>query len=689
MLLTAMSLNLPENSESAQQREVLDALPAMVFLERAGKIVYANAEARLALGLQEGETIQRAVEDVLWGLFPGAAEPQTQLSGGRRGSPFHATLLARNGRMMPIEGVYCTVNAELREAVIVAHPAGRERAPRTRLMEDVLSSIPEAVVIVHEDHTLYSNPAFTRLFGYSADEVSGAHPREFIVPETRQHEIAMVNQAVDQHGTISMETVRKTKSGELLDVALLAGPLMVNDTKVGYAISYRDIGERKKIEARLVHDAMHDVLTGLPNRALFLDRLTLSFSRRARRREQSCGVLILDIDRFKEINATLGHATGDTLLVAVAARLRSVLRPQDTAARMGSDEFAVLVDNVLSAADLEGVAGRISRELQLPHAIYGRSIQASVSIGAAMAGPDHGNPESLIRDADYAMFRARQLGGGRFEVFDRRLEVHLTVQQERERELRHMIENRQFELWFEPVYLLSEGKLAGFESIFRSAGADRAADSFGEMLTLAEETGLSVSLGREMADAVCRQLVNWRNAWPALTLGVNLPPRLFYHPDMAAQLAGVLVAAAGADPSRLMFEVAESTLNENPDAAIGILRRLADTGVRLAVDEFGSSLAPMNHLVRLPVDVVKMDPSLTAAIGSGARQTAVIETMIHLGKLLGVDVVAQGIENASQLEALRGMGCKLGQGSYLSPTVDLAGAQKLAGMASWAIGPPA
>jgi len=411
---SATGLNLPENAQSAQQCAVLDALPALVFLERAGKIVFANAEARQTMGLEDGESFQqRPIEEVMWGLFPGAAEPQTLLTAGKRGTPFHATLILRGGRMQPIEGTYSVVNPELREAIIVAHPGGRERAPRSRLLEEVLACIPDAVAIVRQDHVLYTNAAFTHLFGYTPDEVSGADLCELVVPETRLHEMAMIRQGVDRHGRFSMETVRKTKDGELIDVALVAGPLMVNGTNAGYAISYRDIGERKQVEARLQHDAMHDVLTGLANRALLLDRLTLAFSRRIRRREVSCGLILIDLDGFREVNDALGHAAGDDLLLTVASRLRAVLRPQDTAARLGSDKFAVLVEAVATMADLEGVAARISMELQEPYSIYAHPIQVGASLGAALAADEHLQPDLLLRDADAAMFRAKQQGGGR------------------------------------------------------------------------------------------------------------------------------------------------------------------------------------------------------------------------------------------------------------------------------------
>jgi Amt family ammonium transporter len=681
-------VNLPENTDSALQKEILDALPALVFLERAGRIVFANAEARQMLGLAEGEWFPRPVEDVLWGLFPGTAEPQTLLTGTRRGSPFHATLPSRNGRLQPVEGTYSILNAELREAVIVAHPGGRERAPKSRLMEDVLASLPEAVAIVHGNHVLYTNPSFTRIFGYSAEETSGGMLLELIVPETRQHEQALLEKAVDQHGRAAIETVRKKKNGELLDVAVLAGPLTVDGAKVGYVLTYRDIGERKQTEAKLQHDALHDVLTGLPNRALFLDRLSLALTRRIRRPEQSCGMLFLDLDGFKEINDSLGHAAGDALLTAVAERLCGALRPQDTAARLGGDEFGILVENILSTSDLDAVANRVLHEMERPFEIFGQPVRAYASIGVAMAGPDHTVPELLIRDADLAMYRAKEQGGGRLEYFDNHLEVRATSLQERERELRRVLNERRFEIWYEPIYRLENGKLEGFESVLRWRRADGAVDSFRDLIAVAEETGLSIGIGRETLDAVCKQWQSWTGApqGMSLTLAVNMTHRQFYHPDMVAQLKRTL-ALTGADPSRLLFEVPETALNANPDGAVAILQRMVDCNVRIAVDNFGSGLAPLNHLVRLPIDVVKLDPGLTLATTSAGRQQAVLESLLHLGRTLGVQVVAQGIETAEQLEALCRLGCELGQGQLLSDALEAKEAHKLAETGRWTIAP--
>ena len=675
----ATGLILPENADSSRQQEILDALPVLVFLERAGKIVFANAEARQMLGLTEGEWVQRPVEDVLWGLFPGTAEPQTLLTGTRNGSPFHATVPAKSGELLPVEGTYSILDAELREAVIVAHPGGRERAPKSQLMEDVLASIPEAVAIVHGSHILYTNPAFTRMFGYTAEEAGGGSLRDLVVPETRLNEQATLEKAVDEQGRALVETVRTNKSGELVDVSLHCAPLLVAGARVGYVYTFRDIGDRRQAEKSLAHDAMHDVLTGLPNRALFLDRLNLALARRARRPNQSCGVLFLDLDRFKEINDALGHAAGDVLLIAVAERMLTALRPQDSAARLGGDEFAILVEGVLNAGDMETVSKRILVEMARPFEIFGHQIEVRASIGAAMAGPDHTSSDLLVRDADFAMYRAKQSGGGRYEIFDKYLEVVVTTQQERERELRYRLDKRLLEFLYLPIFRLRDGRLEGFECQLRWRRADGSADSYDDLLAVAEETGLSVTLGRETMEAACWQLRSWRGAMPQVdfSLAVNLTRRQFYDPDLVSQLQRTL-SASGADASRLSFEVSESTLNESPDAAVAILQRLVDCNVRVAMDDFGSSLAPLNHLVRLPLDMVKLDAKLTAGATSTGRQQAVLDSLLRLGRTLGVQVVAQGIETPEQLRALGRMGCEMGQGSLFSPALEAAQARKLA-----------
>jgi diguanylate cyclase (GGDEF)-like protein/PAS domain S-box-containing protein len=679
-------LNLPANAGSAQQREVLDALPVLVFLESAGQVVYANTEARQILGETEGEWAPRPIEDVLWGLFPGTAEPRTHLVRTENSSPFHATVPSTDGRLLQVEGTYSILNTEPREAIVVAHASGRDRAPRSRLMEDVLASVPEAVAITHGSHLLYTNPAFTELFGYTAEEASGAELRALIVPETRGHEVAMLEKQIDRLGRIALETVRICKNGDLVDVALVAGPLRVDGVNVGYVLSFRDIGERKQLETQLQHDALYDLSTSLPNRALFLDRLTMALSRSSRRLDQSCGVLLMDLDRFKEIAETLGHAAGQALLRAVADRLRAALRPQDSASRIGADQFAVLVENILEEGDVEIVANRILHEMARPFEIFGHLIRVSVSMGVAISGPEHLAAGMLMRDADFALYRARSEGGGGFEIFDRNLEFLPRVSREPELELRRILDRRTFEVWFQPIYRLASGKLEGFESILRWRRPDGQVESFHDLLSVAEATGLSLTLGRESLNIACQQLHVWSDAMPQQRLNVtlNITHRQFYHPDLSSQIEKVL-AATQVDPSCLVFEVAETTLNENLPLAVEILARLARFKVRLAVDNFGDSLAPLDHLLSLPIDMVKMSPQLTAAAASEGRPQAVLASLVHLGHALGVEVVAQGIESQAQLDTLVEIGCELGQGHLFSHALEPGRAVTLAAIGYWAL----
>ena len=312
-----------------------------------------------------------------------------------------------------------------------------------------------------------------------------------------------------KRGRFLTDTVRMNNKRELVDVSLQVAPLMVDGLRVGHVYTFRDIGEHKETEAKLQHDAMHDVLTGLPNRALFLDRLNLALNRRARHPEQSCGVLYLDLDNFKEINDGLGHAAGDVVLKTMAERMNSVLRPQDSAARLGGDEFAILVENIISPGDLEIVAKRILREMERPFDIFGNLAQSGASIGAAMASKDHGSADLLLRDADFAMYRAKQAGGSRCEIFDRHLEVFVSSQQERERELRQVVDKRLFEFRFEPIYQLDSGQLQGFEYSICWRRPDGTIENFPDLLAAVQETGHSITLGRETLETACRQLRSW------------------------------------------------------------------------------------------------------------------------------------------------------------------------------------
>jgi EAL domain-containing protein (putative c-di-GMP-specific phosphodiesterase class I) len=296
-----------------------------------------------------------------------------------------------------------------------------------------------------------------------------------------------------------------------------------------------------------------------------------------------------------------------------------------------------------------------------------------------MAGPEHTSSDLLLRDADFAMYRAKQAGRGRYEIFDKHLEVVVSSQQERERELRTALDKRQFTFRYQPVYRLTSGKLEGFESLLCLRRADGTVEDFDGLRVVAEDTGLSIALAQEVFDTACAQLRAWSDILPNsdMFLSVNLTRRQIFNTDLIAQVMRALTAS-GVDPSRLVFEIPESALNETPDAAVGILQRLADCQVRVAIDDFGSSLAPLNHLLQLPLAMVKLAPKLASAAVSTGRQQAVLESLVRLSNALNLPVVAQGIETREQVAALVRIGCTLGEGPLLSPALNPERALELA-----------
>lgn len=679
-----MSLHRKDNAEFAQQRAVLDALPVPVFALRAGRVVFANLSACQRMGWETTAPLDLAYEDVFRSALPNcSADPENPewLSADH---PFQSILQRPRGHLEAVTGRCAPAHPALGDVLILLYPGQPALLPLT--VEEILNSLPDPLAILRGDNTAFVNSAFTRLFGFEAGELQGLRLTDLIVPDHLRHESSLVRKNVDEKGRAALDTVRKTKNGELIDVSLLASPLMVNGVCEGYLLIYHDIAERKRAENKLQYEAMHDPLTGLPNRTLFMDRLSLALSRRSRSAEQNCGVLFLDLDRFKEINDTMGHAAGDLLLIEVAARISRAVRPQDTAARLGGDEFAILAENIHNVADLQAVANRISSEAEQPYLIHGQTIHAPISIGAAISGSGQQTPESLVRDADYAMYRAKQAGGARNAIFDKNLAMEAAGRREREDALRSALESRHFVFFLDPIFRLENGKLEGFTLQLRWSRPDGALDNLGDLATLTEDAGISAALFKETAEAACGQILAWNTLLPHndLTLAFSVSRRQFYSLSFVEQLCQTL-SSTGISPAQLLLEVSENTLGEKPQAARAILKSIAAENLRVAVDHFGSSLAPINHLVRMPIDAVKLDPKIVTAIGGPGRQAAILESLIQLGRSLGVQVVADGIENPAQLETLRQLGCELGQGRYLSEALDADRATQLAQQGIWSI----
>ena len=570
-----------------------------------------------------------------------------------------------DGDMAALEGTLEDISERKR-----AEDALRESEARHFAVVD--SAFDPIITMTSAGNIEAFNEAAENVFGYKKEEIVGQQVTMLMPERFRELHRAGLSRYIRTGvsrlvGQRRIELVGRRKDGEEFPLELSLSEVLGSGNPLFTAV-LRDITERKRAEERLRHQAFHDSLTELPNRQLFVDRLEQALAR-AERRESEIAVFFMDLDYFKLINDSLGHEAGDRLLLAVGERLRTCLRSEDTIARFGGDEFAVLLEVVASPSFVAQVADRIAKELEEPFILDGRQVFVTASIGIALDVSGRELPEELLRNADVAMFKAKGNGNCRYQVFDQSMHDQALRRLELENDLRRALEREEFIVYYQPKVSLELGKVCGFEALVRWKHPQRGLISPAEFIPLAEETGLMVPIGRWVLREACRQAKEWQTRHQTndarLTVSVNLSPRQFHQTGLVESVAQVL-EETGLDSCSLALEITESAVMQNAQLARTILQRLKDSGVRIEIDDFGTGYSSLSRLKHLPIDVLKIDRSFVLGLGEYDEDEHIVSSIINLAFGLGLSVVAEGVETPEQAARLRTLGCEIAQGYYFS-----------------------
>ncbi|MEG4218241.1 EAL domain-containing protein [Microcoleus sp. Pol14C6] len=584
-----------------------------------------------------------------------------------------------------------------------AESALRQSEQRFRSLIENATDI--TIILDAEGIFRYISPSVKRILGYAPHQAIGRSALDIVHPDDCATIAETLHKAIKnpKRSQCPVEYRVRHRNGSWCYVEAVATNLLYDPAVKGIVINCHDITQRKLAEEQLLHDAFHDALTGLPNRSLFTDRLEHALRLAKRRKDYLFAVLFLDLDRFKVVNDSLGHAIGDQLLVSIARRLEACLRVGDTVARLGGDEFVLLLEDIEGINEATTIVNRLQKKITSPILLDGHEVFITASIGIALSSGEYLEPTTLLRDADTAMYRAKELGRARHEVFNSSMHAHALRLLQLENDLRRAIESirepareeelppspesvlpplsaaPQFIIHYQPIVSIATNTITSFEALVRWQHPERGLVSPGEFITIAEETGLIVPLGRWVLRTACHQIRQWQQVFPSnppLSVSVNISVKQFSQPDLIEYIDQVL-AETNLDGSSLKLEITESVLIENSESVTAMLVQLRARNIHLCIDDFGTGYSSLSYLHRFPTNTLKIDRSFVSRMGGefdfskgGIDPTEIVRSIVTLSHNLGMDVVAEGVEEASQLSILKGLKCEYAQGFFFSKAVD-------------------